>query len=168
MKKVSILGYATALFSLAMLNGCTSLYRDLAEPQVRLVGITPQQVSFKGIKLLCRLRIDNPNAVSIPVKGGQVALEVEGVQIARGALLDSFGVPAHGTELVDVIVDVDSGRSLALAFRLLGAGERDLDYALTGYVDVAIAVLGRVHINETGSVPLTRAPPAGKDNGGII
>jgi len=168
MKKVSILCYATALFSLAMLNGCASLYRDLAEPQVRLVGISPQHVSFNGIQLLCRLRIDNPNAVSIPVKGGQVAFEVEGVQIARGALLDGFDIPAHGTELVDVIVDVDSGRSLALAFRLLGAGERDLDYALTGYVDVAIAVLGRVPINETGNVPLTRAPPAGKDNGGII
>jgi len=168
MKRVSILHYFTALLLLASLHGCALLYQDLEKPQVHLVSITPEQVSFSGFKLLCRLRIDNPNNVSVPIRNGQFAFKVEGVQIAQGALIEGFTVTEHGSELVDVIVDVDSGRSLALTVQLLKAGERELDYALTGYVDVAIGVLGRVHINETGSVPLTKEPASKQDSGSII
>ncbi len=128
---------------------------------MRLVSVEPQQISFSGVKLLCRLRIDNPNDVSIPVKGGQFGLEVEGMQIANGALIDGFTVAARGSELVDVVVDVDSGRSLALAVQLFSAGERELDYALTGHIYVAIAVLGRVSIDQRGSVSLTSKPTSG-------
>jgi LEA14-like dessication related protein len=161
MNRVSVLFYVLMVYLLVALNGCALLYRDLEEPRVQLVSVTPQQIGFGGIKLLCRLRIDNPNDVSIPVKGGEFNLEVEDMQVAHGALIDGFTVEARGSELVDVIVDVDSGRSLALAIQILSAGERELDYALTGYVDVSISVLGRVRINETGSVPLARESAAG-------
>jgi len=134
------------------------MYRDLQEPKIQLVSIAPQQISFSGIKLLCRLLIENPNDVSIPIKGGQFDLEVEGTQIAHGALVDGFTIAAQGSELVDVVVDVDSGRSIALAIRLFNANEQELDYALTGHVDVSIAVLGRVRFNEKGSVPLAGRP----------
>jgi LEA14-like dessication related protein len=162
MQRVSIPRYAAALLLLTSLSSCALPYRDLEEPRVQLVSVAPQQISFSGIKLLCRLRIDNPNDVSIPIKGGQFDLEVEGTQIAHGVLVDGFTVVARGSELVDVVVDVDSGRSLALAVQLLSTGETELDYALTGYVDVAIGVLGRVRINETGSVPLTGEPASGR------
>ena len=132
---------------------------------MQLVSVAPQQIGFSGVKLLCRLRVDNPNDVSLPIKAGQFDLEVEGAQIAHGTLVDGFTVPALGSEFVDVVVDVDAGRSLALAIQLLSAGERELDYALTGHVDVAIGILGRVHINETGSVPLISEPASG--GGGI-
>jgi LEA14-like dessication related protein len=163
---MSILRYAAVVLLSAALGNCAYLYRDLQEPEIRLVGVAPQQISFSGIKLLCRLRVDNPNDVSIPIDGGQFVLEVEGMQLAQGALIDGFKVAAHGRELVDVVVEVDSGNSIALAARLLGQRERELEYALTGYVDVGIGLLGRVHINESGSVPLTGEP--GPDAGGDI
>lgn len=130
------------------------MYRDLQQPQIQLVSIAPQQISFSGIKLLCRLRIENPNDVSIPIKGGQIDLAIEGTQIAHGTLVDGFTVAAHSSEWVDVVVDVDSGRSLELAIKLLTTDQREFDYALTGHVDVSIAVLGRVRFSETGSVSL--------------
>ncbi len=146
-----------SLLLLASLNGCALLYRDLVEPTVQLVSIAPQQVGFSGIRLLCRLRIENPNDVKIPIRGGNFGLAVEGVQVAQGALIDGFTVAARDSEIVDVVVDVDTARSLALAMRLLGGGEQAIDYALTGYIDVAIALLGRVRIDESGSVPLNGA-----------
>jgi LEA14-like dessication related protein len=161
MIRVSILCYAAALLLLASLSSCALLYRDLQEPAVQLISVAPQQISFSGVKLLCRLRVDNPNDVSLPIKAGQFDLEIEGTQIAHGTLVDGFTVPALGSEFVDVIVDVDAGRSLALAIQLLSAGEQEFDYALTGHIDVAISILGRVHINETGRVPLTSEPALG-------
>lgn len=148
---LSFLVTALLLFSM---QGCALMYRDLQEPRIQLISVSPEQISFSGVKLVCRLRIDNPNDVSIPIKGGQFNLEVEGTQVARGALVDGFTVEALGSELVDVVVDVDSGRTIALAIQLLNAGQQELDYALTGYVDISIAVLGRVRFDETGSVPL--------------
>ena len=161
------LNYFVLVLLLLSLQGCALMYRDLEEPQIKLVSIAPQQISFSGIKLLCQLRIDNPNDVSIPIKGGQFDLEVEGTQVAHGALVEGFTIPAHGSEWVDVVVDVDSGRSLALAIQLFNSAERDLDYALTGHVDVSIAVLGRVRFNHTGSVPLTSEPAASGDGSTI-
>lgn len=154
----SALGYLVIGLLLASLQGCALMYRDLQAPRIQLVSVAPEQISFSGIKLICRLRIDNPNDVSIPIKGGKFNLEVEGTQVANGALVDGFTIAAHGSELVDVVVDVDSGRSIALAIQLLNAGEQELNYALTGHVDVSISVLGRVRFNETGSVPLTSLP----------
>ena len=165
MKRVSVLCYVAVLHLLVSLNGCALLYRDLEQPQVRLVSIIPQQIGLDGVKLLCQLRIDNPNDVSIPVRDGQFDLEVDGMQIAHGALIDGFKIAAHGSELVDFVVDVDSMRSIELVVRVLSAGKRELDYALTGYIDVAISVLGRVRINETGTVPLSRDAASG---GGMI
>lgn len=158
MKKFSILHFSIGLLLLVSLNGCALLYQDLEEPRVRLASIKPQKVGFTGIRLLCTLSVDNPNEVSIPIKSGQFGLDVEGMQIATGALIDGFTVAARDSETVDIVVDVDARHSLSLAARLLSAGEQEFDYTLTGHVDVAIAVLGRVTINEMGSVQLNGKP----------
>ncbi len=154
--------YLVAVLLTVLLTGCSLLYRDLEEPRVRLVSVAPQQLGFSGIKLLCQLRIENPNDVSIPVRGGQFSVDVEGMQIAKGALIEGFSVAASGSELVDVVVNVDPRRSIKLAARLLSGGEQEVDYALTGHIDVAIAMLGRVRINETGSVQLTGKSDSGQ------
>lgn len=152
MQRVVCLWYSAVL--LVSLNGCGLLVPDLEQPTVRLISVVPQQVSFSGLKLLCQLRIDNPNDVAIPVKGGKFNLEVENTQVASGVIIDAFTIARQSSELVEVVVDVDPGRSLALAAQLLSGGEQEFNYALTGYVDIAIAVLGRVRLNETGSVKL--------------
>ena len=161
------LRYAVILLMPVLLGNCALLYRDLQEPGIQLVSVAPEQISFSGIRLLCRLRIDNPNDVSLPVKGGQITLEVEGLPVAHGVLTDGFTIAARDTEIVDVVVDVDSASSIALAIRVLSNGERELDYVLAGHVDIAISVLGRVHIEEKGSVPLTDRPRSSREGATI-
>jgi LEA14-like dessication related protein len=92
---------------------------------------------------------------------------VEGLPVAHGELTDGFTIEARGMELVDVVVDVDSASSIALAIRILSNSERELDYVLAGYVDIAISVLGRVHIEEKGSVPLTNQPRSSRQSATI-
>ena len=135
-------------------SSCSLLVRDLEQPEVRLVSIAPQQIGFSGIRMLCVLQIDNPNDIDIPVKGGQFELEVEGISIASGELPGRLTVPALSKEFVEVIVDVNTGNSLALLLNVLGGATTELEYALTGYIDVAMSLLGRVQIDERGSVPL--------------
>ena len=166
--RVPGLRYAAILLMSALLGSCALFYQDLQEPRIQLISVTPEQISFSGVRLKCRLRIDNPNDVSLPVRGGQIDLEVEGLPIAHGELTDGFTIAERGTEIVDVIVDVDAASSIALAMRILSNGERELDYVLTGHVDIAISVLGRVHIEEKGSVPLTDRPRAGREGGGTV
>ncbi|MAF82775.1 MAG: LEA type 2 family protein [Gammaproteobacteria bacterium] len=168
MRSVFIPYFVAALFFLTAISGCAFLYPELEKPGIQLVSISPQQISFSGVKLRCRVRVDNPNDISIPVKGGQINLQIEGTQIAHGALGDGFTVAAGGSELVDVIVEVDSGGSFALAVQLLKAGEQEIDYALTGYIDIAIGMLGRVSIHETGSIPLTGKPTVNKGDSSVI
>lgn len=155
MNSLSTLKCAAVLVVSFFLSSCALMYQDLEEPGIQLVSVTPQQISFSGVKLLCRVRIDNPNDVSLPVKGGKFALEAEDMPVAHGALADEFTVAARDSELVDVIVDLDSASSIALAIQLFSSGAPELQYALTGHVDIAISVLGRVRFDERGVVPLT-------------
>lgn len=142
------------LVAVALTGGCSLLVRDLEKPGVQLVSIAPQQVGLSGIKLLCRLQIDNPNDVDIPISGGEFYLEIENLQIATGELPARFSVPALDNEVVDVVVDVNTGNSFALFLNLLGGSPDELEYALTGHIDVALALLGRVRLEERGTVPL--------------
>jgi LEA14-like dessication related protein len=166
--RVSGLRNAVILLMPALLGSCALLYRDLQAPGIQLVSVAPEQISFSGIKLLCRLRIDNPNDVSLPVRGGQIDLALGGLPVAHGELTDGFTIAARDTVFVNVVIDVDSASSIALLIRVISNGERELDYVLDGHVDIAISVLGRVHIEEKGSVPLTARPRSGREGGGII
>ena len=142
------------LIAVIGITGCSLLVRDLERPGVQLVSIAPQQIGLSGIKLLCRLRIENPNDVDIPISGGEFQLEIETLQIATGELPERFSVPALDSELVDVVVDVDTGNSFALFLNVLGGSPDELEYALTGHIDVALTMLGRVRLDERGTVPL--------------
>ena len=143
------------------LAGCALLQQDLVAPEVKLVAIAPTRISFSGVSLRCTLRVDNPNAVSIPIQGASFDLDIEGMPLATSYLPDSFDVAPQSSEMVDVIVDINSVKGLALVLNTLQSGDQTVDYRLKGYIDVAISYLGRVRVDESGEVDLGRylSPP---------
>ncbi len=66
-----LLGAATLALLLA---SCSLLQPDLQPPTVQLVSIVPESTTISSLSFRCRLRLDNPNTVDLPIKGGEVTL----------------------------------------------------------------------------------------------
>ena len=153
-RKVSALLFA--LCAMLVASGCTSLKDRLEAPSLELIAIQPQ--SLRGgntLIALTRLRITNPNSIALPIRGGEVNMNLAGKPVAVGDLADSFTIPANGSEEIDIRISLDLASSMTLGMNML-AGDTQLPYSLRGFVDVGIAYLGRINFVDSGEVSLNQ------------
>ena len=84
------------------------------------------------MRLLLKLRIQNPNAGAIDYQGVSVTLELRGSTLASGVSSDAGSVPGYGERLVSVPVSVSAMAALRQVFNVATDTERPLDYVLRG------------------------------------
>lgn len=135
------------------IQGCSLLYKDLQQPTVALIGIQPASSSEGApLRLISRLRLSNPNDVDLPVKDGQLALDLNANQVATTRLDDDFIIPANGHTDIDLAVDIDLLSAMRLGFSLLDRQGPAVDWRLHGHIDLGSRYLGRVKVTESGRV----------------
>ncbi len=151
---------AMLLGSMIMLAGCSTVSDNLKAPSVELLTIQPETLrDGRTLIALTRLRVSNPNAIPMPIAGGQVKMSLSGKPVAAGDLAEGFTVPANGNEDIDIRINLDLASSLTLGMNML-EGDTELPYKLDGYIDVGISYLGRINIAEQGVVSLNQLRPA--------
>lgn len=140
---------------LLMLTGCALLYRDLQPPTAELVSIQPDTIEGNlSLALTARVRLSNPNAVKLSIKGGRIEIKLNGSALADSTLKEDFIIPPSGSTDVNFRVNVDLLRGIAIGLNMLNDDSPEVDWQLSGYIDVGTNYLGRVFINESGSVDL--------------
>ena len=145
--------------TLLSVSACTSITDNLQPPTVELVNFQPQSLrDGRTLIALSRLRVSNPNPVAVPIEGGMIKMSLGGTPVADGELQTGFTLPANGSEEIDIRVNLDLANSLTVGMALL-EGDTELPYTLAGYVDVGIAYLGRINIQEDGVVALNQLRP---------
>ena len=133
-----------------LLPGCSLLQPDLQPPTVQLVSIVPESTTITSLSFRCRLRLDNPNTVDLPIKGGELTLLLAERNAASGRLNDDITVPANESAEVDAIVSIDVMSAIGILARIMGDPNAALRYDIDGYVDVGITRLGRIYFEESG------------------
>lgn len=133
-------------------GGCASTLK-LEAPKLSVVSMNVQSADIFSQRMLVRMRVLNPNARELPVKGISYRIEVDGAELAQGLADKPFVVPALGEAEFDVQVTANLATTLA---QLLGRrGSRDtLDYRLVGNVALSSGFLRRIPFDERGSVKL--------------
>lgn len=144
---------AAITFAVALLfTACAALPR-LETPKLSVMGITLQSADIFSQRLLVRMRVLNPNARELPIKGISYRIEVNGSQLGHGLTNEPFVVPALGEAEFDVQVTANLAGTLARL--LLRRGSQDaLDYRLAGEVALSSGFLRRIPFDERGSVKL--------------
>jgi LEA14-like dessication related protein len=105
-----------ALVPLA-LSGCATLPgRD--PPQVTVAGIEPLQGEGMEMRMLVKLRVQNPNDSPIDYNGASVQLEVFGKSFASGVSDAAGTVPRFGESVVSIPVTISM---LAIARQAMSA-----------------------------------------------
>ena len=135
-----------------LLSGCAWLTPNLHAPHLRVLGVRVLHADFWQQQLRVRLRVRNPNSISLPIESLQYALSLDGHRVADGRSARRFTVPPHGTAEFDTEVTANMAGAL---FTLFGrGGARPVAYRLRGKVELARGLLRELPFDERGQFVL--------------
>ena len=130
--------YARALVILFLtaVTACSTLPGKPEPPRVNLVGLQLVSVQLFEQRYQVRLRVKNPNAFDLPIRGIDFQLDINGDAFADGVSNQSVTVPAYGEQLIELEVS----SSLLQVFRQLQSLENSrspgLEYRINGSVTI--------------------------------
>lgn len=141
-------------FSLfAGLSGCSTwMSGGFKDPDVRLIKVDVIRAKLLEQHFVLRFRIDNPNSVSLPVRGLDYSVYLNEVKLAEGESSTWFTVPAHGHHEFDVPVRTNLWRHLRRIVKLLEKPEEPISYRLTGEVKTGFLFGRNVQVARNGEI----------------
>jgi len=119
-------------FAIFPFGGCASLHR--CEPiQVIMAGVEPLQGQELELRMLVKLRIQNPNDLPVDFNGVFVQMDVQGKRFATGVSDASGSIPRYGDTIVSVPVSVSTFQIVRQAIGIMtNEHHGKLTYELTG------------------------------------
>lgn len=128
--------HAFSAIALLLLTACATLLEKPEPPRVSLVGLKLVSMDLFEQRYQVRLRVKNPNAVVLPVRGVDFQLDINGRAFADGVSSQSVDVPAYGEQVIALQVS----SSLLQVFRQLQSLENSdapgFAYRIDGVVSV--------------------------------
>src|ERR1700744_2627287 len=140
-----------ALALLLPLGGCSLFVPKLETPQLSIVNVQVLKSDLWHQELRVRMRVQNPNDRTLPIKGITYSLDVDDQEFAHGESAASFVVPALGEAEFDMSV---SANMASMMIKLLGQGGNRVDYHLTGRIALSAGLLRSIPFDEHGSFKL--------------
>jgi LEA14-like dessication related protein len=134
------------------LGGCASTLK-LEAPKLSVISMKMQSADIFSQRILVRMRVVNPNARELPIKGITYRIEVNDAELANGVSDTPFIVPAMGEAEFDVNLTANLASALSQLLGRRGSSDT-LDYRLVGNVALSSGFLRRIPFDERGSVKL--------------
>ena len=141
------------LLLVAILGAC-ALAPKLQAPQLSIVDVQLVSADLWQQRLKVRMHVANPNDRTLPIKGIEYTLEVDGQQFATGQSAASFVVPALGEAEFDMNVTTNLAGTL---IHFLGRSQNApaaLDYHLVGKVALSEGWMRSLPFDQRGSFKL--------------
>jgi LEA14-like dessication related protein len=138
--------------------GCASLQpRDPL--QVTVAGIEPLQGQGLELRLMVKLRVQNPNDAPVEFDGVALRMEVQGNTFASGVSDATGSVPRFGESVITVPVTISAFRMARQAIGVMtGKGISKLDYEMTGKLSGAGMSATRFVTKGSFDLPMSAAP----------
>ena len=120
----------------ALVAGCAGLAGLDRPPRVTLVSLEPVQVTLLEQRYLAVIRIQNPNAVSLPIDGLDYRIALNGAEFADGVGSQRVTVPAYGEKTLEVGVVSTTLRLFEQIKRISGL-RGSLRYGISGTLQIS-------------------------------
>ena len=146
MRSVPLLLLAVAL------SGCALFVPKLETPRLSIVDLEVRRANFMEQQLRVRVRVENPNDRSLPIKGLSYTVYLGGQGFATGVSDASFVVPARGT--AEFNMDVTANAAGALFSVLSRPRGQGIDYRMKGRVDLSHGWLRSIPFEQSGTFTL--------------
>jgi LEA14-like dessication related protein len=150
---------AGCLAAAILLSACAALQRT--DPlQVTVAGIEPMQGQGMELRMLVKLRIQNPNDAPIEYDGVSLKLDLQGKTFATGVSDERGSVPGFGESVISVPVTTSAMRMVGQALGMMGEKKIEkINYSLTGKLNRP--TFSSVRFESTGDLELPTAPAPG-------
>ena len=126
----------------------------LETPNLSIVNVELLKSDIWEQRMKVRLRVQNPNDRSLPIKGLSYAVEVSGQELAHGVSSESFVVPALGEAEFDMNLTTNMATML-IEFLGRGASSSDqIDYKIKGKISLSEGWLRSIPFQDSGSFKL--------------
>jgi len=133
------------LLACALLAGCASYQA----PEVSLVGLEPLQSTMLEPRMRLDFRLLNPGRKALAVQGVDMALEINGIELARGVDGQGFELPAFGETRASVEVTASIFKLVQILLSVPKAEE--FSYELSGRLHLA-GFPRSVSVSRAGSI----------------
>ncbi len=125
------------MLRIALLAGCVLLAACANAPQrdpvqVYVVGLEPLTGEGLELRMLIKLRVQNPNDTPVEYHGVSVAMEVEGRTFASGVSDAAGSVPRFGESVIDVPMSISALQIARSALGFVNASADKVTYELKG------------------------------------
>lgn len=139
-------------FGVLLFGGCAS-FQGREPVEVLIAGVEPLQGEGLELRMLVKLRIQNPNDLPLDFNGVSVQMDVQGKQFATG-VSDAVGsVPRFGETIVGVPVSVSVFRIAHQAIGIMASEYRGkIAYEMTG--KLAGPAFNSLHFKSIGELTL--------------
>jgi len=157
MKKLIIT--VAALLAVFSLTNCETLVRAaLQEPVVTLQSVEVANFNLDSVQLLCKVRVENPNAYEIPFPETDWNLFINTNSFVGGTVKNNNRLRGNGSSVVDVPVNL-SYLELLNTFASL-RGSRQVNYKVALGVKFNLPVLGNKvwNFEHEGALPMPQLP----------
>jgi LEA14-like dessication related protein len=141
-----------------MLGACASLQGS--DPlQVTVAGIEPLQGQGMELRLMVKLRVQNPNDAQIDYNGVALTMAVQGKDFASGVSSEAGSVPRFGESVISVPVTISAFRMLRQAMGMMhGGGMSKISYEMKGKLSGSGFSAHRFSTKGDFDMPTTPAP----------
>lgn len=127
---------------------------DYERPKVDVVGITKSDTDTAALQFTIQLRIVNPNAETIHLKGLYYELSLDGINVINGTARDIPPIEGYS----DIVVSVSSAASLVnsvrLAARLMESTDDQFPYELRAKLGTSSKWMPATTVTESGIISL--------------
>jgi len=154
--KAAITGIIFAV--IILFTNCRTLPSIVKEPAVSYHSTEFKNITLSGVQLLCKVQVQNPNAVDIPFPETDWTLFINTNRFANGTVKNNQKIKANGSALIDVPVNLEY-RGLFNTLKSL-IGNPQADYKIALGLKIPLPVLGEKvwNIEHEGKLPLPQAP----------
>lgn len=138
---------------LSGLTGCSAwITGDFKDPKVQLLRVEVIKAKLIEQKFVLHFRIDNPNAMSLPVRGLEYSVYLNEVKLAEGESESWFSVPGHGHQVFKVPVRTNLWRHARRIVKALEKPDEPIRYSLSGEVKTGLMFGRNVHVARNGEI----------------
>lgn len=120
----------------ALLGGCATLSGLNEPPRVSLVSIVPANIQLFEQRFLVTLKVQNPNAKDITIRGLDYTIEVNDKIFAQGVSGKPITIAAYGEGLAEVEVMSTLQRFMEQLEAFGLRSKPSIDYAISGHVSI--------------------------------
>ena len=138
-----------------LMSGCAGMGK-LEKLKITLVSLDLQGVHGLEARFLVKLRVQNPNDISLDYDGLAVDMELNGKPLASGVSNDKGTLPRYGETVVSLPLSVSTVALLRQANELAHdkSAQKEVPYLIKGHIGGGL--FGTVEFHQAGVLALPR------------